>query len=92
MNKLTLQHRIFVIEKYFQYGNAQGVGEEWINEYSHEKNPPHGDTTYHLGDRFHQNGTVTDLPRSGRPHSVRTPEIADYVSSAIAQSPQKSAV
>ena len=41
MNKLTLQQRIFVIEKYFQYGNAQRVCEEWINEYGDEINPPH---------------------------------------------------
>ena len=48
MNILTLQHRIFVIEKYFQYGNAQRVREKWMNEYGDERSPPHGDTIYHL--------------------------------------------
>ena len=92
MNKLTLQHRIFLIEKYFQCGYAQRFREEWINEYSDEKSPPHGDTIYHFRGQFHQNGSAADLPRSGRPPSVRTPEMADCLSSAIAQSPQKSAV
>ena len=45
-----------------------------------------------LRDRFHQNGIVADLPRLGRPRRVRTPEMANYVSSAIAQSPQKSTI
>ena len=92
MSKLTLHQRIFVIEKYFQYGNAQRVREEWINEYGDEINPPHRDTIYHLRDRFRQNGTVADLPRAGRPRCVRTEETADYVATAIEQSPQKSAV
>ena len=61
MSKLTLHQRIFVIEKYFQYGNAQRVREEWINEYGDEIKPPHRDTIYHLRDRFCQNGTVADL-------------------------------
>ena len=87
MNKLTLQQSVFVIEKYFQYGKAQRVREKWINEYGDKINPPYRDTIYHLRNRFHQNGTVADLPRSGRPCSVRTPEKADYVSSAIVQSP-----
>ena len=39
---------MFVIEKYFQYGNAPIVWEEWINEYGDERSPPHGDTIYHL--------------------------------------------
>ncbi|CAI9738112.1 XP_014784835.1PREDICTED: uncharacterized protein LOC106879674 [Octopus vulgaris] len=92
MNKLTLQQRIFVIEKYYKYGNARKVREEWINEYGDKINPPHRDTIYHLRDRFHQNGTVADLPRSGRPRSVRTPKMTDSVVTAITQSPQTSAV
>ena len=94
MNKLTLQRRIFVVEKYFLYGNAQRVLEEWINEYGDEGSLPHRDTIFYLRDRFHQNGTVAHLPRSGRPRrpSVKTPEMADYVSSAIEQSPQKKAL
>ena len=92
MNKLTLQQIIFVTEKYFQCGNAQRIREEWINEYGDERSPPHRDTIYHLRNRFHQNGTEANLPRSGRPRYVRTPETANYVSFAFAQSPQKSAV
>lgn len=92
MNKLTLHQRIFVIEKYFQCGSAQRVREEWIIEYGDEINPPHRDTIYYLCFRFHQNETVVDLPRSGRPLSVRTQAMADYVPFGIEQSLQKSAV
>ena len=92
INKLTLQQIIFVTEKYFHCGNAQRTREEWISEYGDERSPPHRDTIYHLRNRFHQNGTEADLPQSGRPRYVRTPERADCVSSAFAQSPQKSAV
>ena len=78
MNKLTLQHKIFIV-KYFQYGNVQRVREEWINEYGDERNPSHRDTIYHLRDRFHQNGTVADLLRLGWSRGVRTAEMADYM-------------
>ena len=90
-NKLTLQQRIFVIEKINEYGNANRVREDWRAEYV-DVNPPHRDTIYHLRNRFHETGTVADLPRSGRPRSVRTQEVADEVAAAVTQSPQKSAV
>jgi len=82
-NKLTIQQRVFVIEKINEYGNANRVREEWINEFGNDVKPPHRDTIYQLRNRFHETGTVSDLPRSGRPRSLRTLKMGDKVAAAV---------
>ena len=79
MNKRTLQQRIFVIISNMVNDNAERVRKEWINEYGDEINPLRKNTIYYLRDRFYLNGTVANLPGSGRPRSVRTTEMANYV-------------
>lgn len=48
MNKLTLQLRTFVIEKYYKYDTTQRIHEEWIIKYGDGINPLYTATIYHL--------------------------------------------
>jgi transposase len=87
---LTKEQRIFVLKEWWISGRTfRSVKTAFQNEFPGEEVPTR-QTIYRLAEKFDENGSVEDAPRSGRPTTVRTEENAEVVSEAFRQNPQSS--
>lgn len=84
MQRFTQEERIFIIENYFSFGNAEAVRKEWMRRYGEERVPVRK-TIYELRDKFRHTGSVADLQRSGRPLTALTTENKLSLTDSIAQ-------
>ncbi len=87
---LTKEQRIFVLKQWWISGRTfRPVNTAFQNEFPGEEVPTR-QTIYPLAEKFDESDSVEDVPRSGRPTTVRTEENAEVVSETFRRNPQPS--
>lgn len=85
--RLNKQQKIFVIKTFYQTDNKCETRRIFLEHFNRNIKR---DTVYDLIKRFEEQGSISDLPRSGRQKTINSPENRDVIRGAMAQSPTKS--
>lgn len=85
---LPLKDRISVVRLYSKSQNAHQVIRDW-HRISHTSLPDVS-TVIRINQRFDETGSVSDLPRSGRPRSARSTACVENVLTTFSQQPSTS--
>ena len=87
MEKYTTEERTKIVEFYFKFHHSIILTQrEYCRHFSARK-PPSDFMIRRLIQRFQQYGSVSDLPRSGRPRSVRSQMNRERVRDSVQQEP-----
>ncbi|CAF2981401.1 unnamed protein product [Rotaria sp. Silwood2] len=60
----TIDERVVIVRVFSKYENVRDVQRRWEDHF--DATPPHLTTISLVNKKFDENGTVEDLPRSGR--------------------------
>lgn len=74
---LSLEEKIQIVLLYGKFENFHEIIRQWKNQFT--TRPPHEQTIRNVVNKFKETGSVHDRERSGRPHSVVTPEVVPRV-------------
>jgi CTP-dependent riboflavin kinase len=83
----TIDERIAMVRLFSKFENARDVQRQWKDCF--DTTPPHLTTISLVNKKFDENGTVEDLPRSGRP-IVLTEEKLEEIGEMVTTDPQVS--
>ena len=72
MSRFTIEQRIFIVESYFRLNESISETQREFRRNFNTRNPPTPNAIKALVARFHEQGSVCDLPKSGRPRTART--------------------
>lgn len=86
VRKLTIQQRVFVLQKYWECKHDYKSIVEAFTEKYPDLHPPSRHTIRNLNLKFEHDGTVVDRPRSGRPATVTSDQKAEEVKKLLAES------
>jgi hypothetical protein len=89
--KLTLEQRVFLLKNWWKFDRDYTDVIAAFEQQFPGAQPPIRQAIYKLNKKFEQTGSVNDLPRSGRPRSVRTLENMEIIAETFVKSPKKSA-
>ena len=83
---LTIEQRVFVVKKYYETSNKSEtcLFKEQFDRVTKWR------TVSNIVERFEETGSFDELPRSGRPTTVCSPENARVVQAVYAEGPTKS--
>lgn len=84
----SLEEKIQIVILYAKFENYGEVQRQWKNYFDSE--PPAKTTIRDLFNRFQQTGSVSDLPRSGRPSTSSTPERLEEARALVDENPKTS--
>lgn len=80
--RFTLEQRAFIIEHYFRSLSYQNVINEFKRRFPH-RDAPNKSTIKRIVDRFRNQHTVEDTPRSGRPRALTEDERQEVVDRVV---------
>ncbi|XP_043676454.1 uncharacterized protein LOC122633042 [Vespula pensylvanica] len=87
MKRLTLNERTKIVQFYFENNRSIISTQRAYRRHFNVKNAPAEMTIRNIIARFQQQGTVSDLPRSGRPRSVFTNANIQRVEESVLEEP-----
>ena len=90
MKKFSTKQRTKIIELYFENHRSIILTQKAYRRHYNVRQAPNQSTINRLVKRFRQQGSVSDLPRTGRQRSVRTAENVALVEDSIAENPDTS--
>ncbi|KFM78436.1 hypothetical protein X975_14673, partial [Stegodyphus mimosarum] len=85
MEKFCTAQRTKIVEFYFENRRSIVLTRRAYMHHYQVRNAPSKSAIIRLIHRFQQQGSVVDLPRVGRPRSMRTPENRSRVEQSIEQ-------
>ena len=87
MEKFSTKQRIKIIELYLENQRSIILTQRAYRWHYNVRQAPNQSTIDRLVERFGQQGSVSNLPRTGRQRSVRTAENIAFVEDSIAENP-----
>ena len=87
MEKYTTEERTKIVEFYFKFHHSIILTQREYCRHFSARIPPSDFMIRRLIQRFQQYGSVSDLPRSGRPCSVRSQKNRERVRDSVQQEP-----
>jgi hypothetical protein len=85
MNKLTLEHRIYLLKTYWKNEQLATVLSLWEEDY--DESPPSCSAIYDLIKKFYDTCTVAYELKNGTPISVRSNKTSELVVISLIHSP-----
>ena len=90
MEKFSTKQLTKIIELYFENHCSIILTQKAYRRHYNVRQAPNQSTIDRLVKRFQQQGSVSDLPQTGRQRSVRTAENVSLVEDSIAENPDTS--
>ena len=90
MSHYTTEEQIFIIESYFRLNESITETQKKFRQNFNTRNSPTPNAIKAMVARFCKQGSVCDLPKSGRPHMARSDENRQRVAESMAEDPSTS--
>ena len=90
MSRYTTEERIFIVESYFRLNESISETQREFRRNFNTRNSPTPNAIKAMVARFHEQGSVCDLPKSGRPRTARSDENRQRLAESVAEDPSTS--